>query len=85
MYILLVYDLNSERTQKMHKFCSKYLEWKQNSVFEGEVTEAQLKEISEWVDSYTKDEETVIIYEVRAKSAIEKHIFGTEESQETII
>jgi len=40
MYLILVYDVGVERVNKVLKICRKYLTWIQNSVFEGEITEA---------------------------------------------
>ena len=44
MYVLIVYDVGVERVAKVHKFLKRYLHWVQNSVFEGELTEAQIEE-----------------------------------------
>jgi CRISPR-associated protein Cas2 len=80
MFVILVYDMRSARTQKIHKECSKYLLWKQNSVFEGEITEAQLRELRNWINGFVTNEETVIIYEFRSESAFTKHTYGEEET-----
>lgn len=45
MYVILVYDFGERRVAKMLKLCRKYLNWIQNSVFEGEISEVRLKEI----------------------------------------
>ena len=45
MYIILVYDCGEKRVGKMLKLCRKYLNWIQNSVFEGEISEVKLKEL----------------------------------------
>ena len=45
MYIILVYDIKEKRVAKMLKLCRKYLNWIQNSVFEGEITDVKLKEL----------------------------------------
>lgn len=45
MYIILMYDVNQKRVGKMLKLCRKYLNWIQNSVFEGEITQVKLAEI----------------------------------------
>ncbi|MEM2591949.1 MAG: CRISPR-associated endonuclease Cas2 [Thermofilaceae archaeon] len=42
MYVIMVYDVNVARVQKVLKTGRKYLTWVQNSVFEGELTEAKL-------------------------------------------
>ena len=45
MYVIAVYDVASERTGKMLKLCRQYLHWIQNSVFEGELTPLELREL----------------------------------------
>jgi CRISPR-associated protein Cas2 len=45
MYVILVYDMDQKRVGKMLKLCRRYLNWIQNSVFEGELTEVKLKEL----------------------------------------
>ena len=45
MYIILVYDIGEKRVGKMLKLCRQYLNWIQNSVFEGDITEVRLKEL----------------------------------------
>ena len=46
MYVILVYDCGEKRVGKMLKLCRKYLNWIQNSVFEGEISEVKLKELT---------------------------------------
>ncbi|MEN2993717.1 MAG: CRISPR-associated endonuclease Cas2, partial [Thermodesulfovibrio sp.] len=45
MRVILVYDINEKRVSKVLKTCRKYLHWVQNSVFEGELTEAKLEKL----------------------------------------
>ena len=46
MYVILVYDVDQKRTSKMLKLCRRYLSWIQNSVFEGQISEVQLKQLA---------------------------------------
>jgi len=77
MFIILVYDVNEKRVYKVHKICSKYLTWVQNSVFEGNITEAQLRilkdELSEVID---ENEDSIIIYKFRTKAYFEREEMG---------
>lgn len=43
MYVIIVYDINVDRVNKVKSFLRQYLFWIQNSVFEGEVTESEFK------------------------------------------
>ena len=40
MFIIVVYDICEDRVVRILKICRKYLNWVQNSVFEGEITKA---------------------------------------------
>ncbi|MBB6275864.1 CRISPR-associated endonuclease Cas2 [Porphyromonas circumdentaria] len=79
MYIILVYDIKEKRVAKMLKLCRKYLNWIQNSVFEGEISEAKLKELkilaSEIMD---KKEDSLIIFSSRQERWLNKEIIGKE-------
>ena len=43
MFVILVYDVNVSRVGKVLKISRRYLTWVQNSVLEGELTEATLR------------------------------------------
>ena len=61
MYVILVYDCGEKRVGKMLKLCRKYLNWIQNSVFEGEISEVKLKELTLKAGEFMKKEEDRII------------------------
>ena len=81
MYIILVYDMNTKRVGKMLKLCRKYLNWIQNSVFEGEITQVKLKQLKEEAKSIMDlKEDSLIIFKSRQKKWLEKEIVGQEKS-----
>jgi CRISPR-associated protein Cas2 len=63
----------------MLKLCRRYLNWIQNSVFEGEITDVKLKELkakaAEFMD---KTEDSLIVFKSRQNSWLEKEILGKE-------
>jgi len=79
MYVVLVYDVGEKRVGKMLKLCRKYLNWIQNSVFEGEITEVKLNELK-WKAIQLLDEETdsIIIFKSRQEKWLDKEIVGRE-------
>jgi len=82
MYIILVYDIGEKRVGKMLKLCRKYLNWIQNSVFEGEITEVKLKELKILAQKIMKEEEdSLIIFKSRQERWLEKEIIGQERNQ----
>ena len=81
MYVILVYDINEKRVGKMLKLCRRYLNWIQNSVFEGEITEVKLKElIIKSKDIMVLKEDSVIIFKSREQRWLEKEVVGLERS-----
>lgn len=81
MYVILVYDFGEKRVGKMLKLCRKYLNWIQNSVFEGEISEARLKELLMQSDKFMdKDEDSIIIFIGPSQTSMEKRIIGKERS-----
>ena len=81
MYVILVYDFGEKRVSKMLKLCRKYLNWIQNSVFEGEISEARLKELLMQSDKFMKkDEDSIIIFSGPSQSSMDKLIIGKERS-----
>ncbi len=79
MYIILVYDINVKRVGRMLKVCRQYLNWVQNSVFEGESTPAKLKELKMRLKKVMEEEEdSVLIYVLAEQRLMEKQILGQE-------
>lgn len=80
--MILVYDIGEKRVGKMLKLCRKYLNWIQNSVFEGDITEVKLKELILSAEKIMKKEEddSLIIFSSRSDKFLEKQIIGKERS-----
>ena len=82
MYIILVYDIESQRVAKMLKLCRQYLHWIQNSVFEGELTKFQLKELNVKAKKImNKEKDSIIIFKTRNEKWLEKEIIGIEKNE----
>lgn len=91
MYIVLVYDVSQEdngarRWSRIFKICKKYLTHIQNSVFEGELSKAQLmqlqKELNEYID---KELDSVIIFKSRQEKWLDKEFWGRKEDLTSFI
>jgi len=79
MYVILVYDMRQKRVGKMLKLCRRYLNWIQNSVFEGELTEVQLKELLyETRRLMDEQEDSLILFKNRDRKWLDKQIVGVE-------
>ena len=91
MYVVLVYDVSQEengarRWSRIFKICKKYLTHIQNSVFEGELSKAQLaqlqKELNEYID---KELDSVIIFKSRQEKWIDKEFWGRKDDLTSFI
>lgn len=81
MYYILVYDINVKRVAKMLKLVREYLNHVQNSVFEGELTNAQLEELKYKIKELMNEEEdSVIIYCVGSKRWSNREVLGVEKN-----
>ena len=91
MYVVLVYDVSQEengarRWSRIFKICKKYLTHIQNSVFEGELSKAQLtqlqKELNEYID---KELDSVIIFKSRQEKWLDKEFRGRNDDLTSFI
>ena len=81
MYVVLVYDMGELRVGRMLKLCRKYLNWIQNSVFEGEITEVKLKELLGKAKLLMDlDKDSIIVFKSREQRWLDKQIIGVERS-----
>lgn len=75
----MVYDVNVKRVNKVLKLARKYLNWVQNSVLEGEITEAKFFKLkSELQKVINEDEDSVIFYTFRTKLYTSREVIGKE-------
>ncbi|NCC98630.1 MAG: CRISPR-associated endonuclease Cas2 [Bacteroidia bacterium] len=79
MYVILVYDCGEKRVAKMLRLCRKYLNWIQNSVFEGDISEVKLRELLSIANSFLEiEEDSIIVFKSRDVAFMEKEIIGKE-------
>ncbi|HHV61462.1 MAG TPA: CRISPR-associated endonuclease Cas2 [Firmicutes bacterium] len=86
MFIILVYDFAEQRVAKALKKCRKYLYWVQNSVFEGEISEANYVKLKRELKSIMDEEvDSVIIYQLRTTKYSKREIIGVEKGGQVSI
>lgn len=82
MYVILVYDIEEKRVGKMLKLCRQYLNWIQNSVFEGELTGVKLKELLTRAKGIMDVErDSIIVFSSRQEKWLEKQVVGKEKNE----
>ena len=91
MYVVLVYDVSqqengSKRWLRIFKICKKYLTHIQNSVFEGELSRAQLAKLQQELKLYIDEElDSVIIFKSRQEKWLDKEFWGRKDDATSFI
>lgn len=79
MFVIMVYDVNQKRVAKVLKRSRKYLYWVQNSVFEGEISEANFQKMKmELSKIINTEEDSVIMYTFRTTKYSKREIIGIQ-------
>jgi len=77
MYILLVYDVEEERVNRIMKICRQYLNHIQNSVFEGQIKDSDLMELKSKLGKVIKNSaDSVIIFKFLSEKYFKKEVIG---------
>ena len=81
MYVLLVYDIGEKRVAKALKVCRCYLNWVQNSVFEGEITQGKLNALLKKLKDLIKmKEDSILVYRFPNDRAFKKEVIGLDKN-----
>lgn len=86
MYVILYYDFGEKRVAKALKICRKYLTHVQNSVFEGEVTQANYKKlVTELRKKMDEDYDSLIIYTFESMRYSNREVYGNRKNEPSIM
>ena len=91
MYVVLVYDVSqqengSNRWSRIFKICERYLTHIQNSVFEGEISKAQLAQLQQELKfCIDKELDSVIIFKSRQEKWLDKEFWGRKDDATNFI
>jgi CRISPR-associated protein Cas2 len=83
MYVILVYDMEADRTHRMLKLGRRYLTHVQNSVLEGPITEGDLHRLSDEIDDLLNPGESVILYELSSDSLLNRTVYGDDPTEDS--
>lgn len=79
MKVIITYDISILRVNSVRQLLKQYLSWIQNSVFEGELSIGNLKELQlKLANIVDLNEDSIIVYTVNNPAWIEKTIIGLE-------
>ena len=91
MYVILVYDIVMDKQgakvgRRVFKICKKYLTHVQNSVFEGEISKAQLAQLQQELKfCIDKELDSVIIFKSRQEKWLDKEFWGRKDDATSFI
>lgn len=86
MYVILTYDVAAKRDNKVMKVCRRYLTHDQKSVFEGILTEAELRRLKkELVKLINFEEDSINIYEFESMKYSTKEKIGVNMDEDNIL
>jgi len=82
MYVVVAYDVAVERLDKVRGVLRQYLNWVQNSAFEGELTLGALEELRmNLMDVIDDAHDSVLFYTVSNPKWLRKSVLGVEKSE----
>ena len=82
MYLIIVYDVSVERVNKVRNYLKQYLNWVQNSAFEGEVTKGEFQKIKIGLKRIIEeDEDSILFYKASSQKWVNKEAMGVEKSE----
>lgn len=85
MFVIITYDVGEKRVGKVCKKLREYLDWTQNSVFEGEITSGKLtKCMTELNKIINKKEDSIYLYQINNPRNIKKLVHGQEKNPEDL-
>jgi len=86
LFVIMAYDVNVGRVNKVLKIGRRYLNWVQNSLLEGELTMAQLARLKSDVKKVIDEEEdSVVFYLLRRQQYMERQIMGQDKGGVSLV
>lgn len=82
VYLIVVYDVEADRTRLFLKYLRRYLTHVQNSVFEGEVTEGDAEKIETGLEEMLEPGESTIVYRFSSEKLLTRTAFGEDPTED---
>lgn len=80
-FLIAVYDVNQKRGSKMLKLFRRYMTWVQNSVFEGDLTESQFRQLQQEASAVLQETDGVVFYSLRDERYSERIALGMDNAE----
>ena len=77
MYVIVVYDVRDQaRMNRLRWFLRARMSWVQNSVFEGDMSEGQLRYLMAGIEDIISGEDSVIVYALPSDKYLKRQTLG---------
>ena len=80
MFVIVTYDVDVKRVDKVRKILRKYLNWVQNSVFEGEINISNLARCKAELEEIVEDSDSIYFYELKNPHVLKKRVLGVKKN-----
>jgi CRISPR-associated protein Cas2 len=82
LHVIIAYDIGVERLHKVYLVMKQYLNWIQNSAFEGDLSLGQLEELRIKVTKVIDEEkDSIVVFLVSNPEWIDWKVWGREKGQ----
>ena len=82
MHVIIAYDISIERLPKVYHIMKQYLNWIQNSAFEGDLTAGQLEELKIKVGKVINEStDCIVVFTMENPKWLERAVWGKEKGQ----
>jgi len=86
LFVIMAYDVNVARVNRVLKIGRRYLSWVQNSLLEGELTKAQLARLKADVKKVIDEEEdSIVFYLLRRRQYMERELLGQDKGGQSLV
>lgn len=76
MYVIIVYDTEAKNCAALHNYLKKYLNWNQNSVFEGSITQAQYVKVKDILEEKRANKSHIVLYSMENEKLLTREELG---------
>ncbi len=86
MFVVVTYDVNEKRVQRVEAYLQKFLFHAQNSVFEGDLGKNEIKELEKGLQKIiSSNEDSVRIYIFESRDAVKIKSMGAQANESNVI
>ncbi|WP_245601398.1 CRISPR-associated endonuclease Cas2 [Mesoaciditoga lauensis] len=79
--MIMVYDIEEKRVSKILKIGREYLNWIQNSVFEGEITASKFNKMKAKIkDKIIEEKDSVLFFKFKNNKVFKKEVMGKDKN-----